>query len=258
MRYKIAIGADDFIQVLENIDKVSDILNIQVDPYGIMITVKKGLIKPIEEKYWLSYSIVRSVNKYVVVFHLSGSLSSVAKVEVEGKDEGSEIRLECIDKNLCKYVNVLVKKLVENFEKAIEKVKKTNRTPEYRAKFSLSTKYGKVIDGLAEVTLSSLYLRYPLLDRKTLPLNDVKDLNNFLTELYLAYNQKANEIFVHVAASKWMFILAVDLLSKEYTPSFIDLESNVRLVGKEAIEALKQRNDPFVSITILSSNTKLN
>lgn len=256
MKYKVPIEANAFVKLFENLDKISEVLGTPVDIYGIVINVKKGMFKSVEEKYTLSYSITRGSGKYIVVFRLSGSVEPVARVEIEDRGKGCEVKLECVDKNLCRYVNSLVKKLIDNIEIAIEKIRRNVDLSEHRLKFRLSSKYIRFIDGLAEVTLSSLYLRYPLLDRKLKPLNEISNLENFLTEVHTLYSSRVNEVFVHISAPSWMFVLAVDLSSREYTPSFIDLKTSTRLIGKEAVEALKQRNDPYVTVTILNSSTK--
>jgi len=253
LRLKLNTDANNFVRIFENLDKVSDVLGIPVDAYGINVKVKKGLFKGKEENYVLSYLIAKTANKYVVVFKLSGSLDPIARVEVEDVDRGCVVSLKCLDnKELCSYINDMLKKLSENVEKVMEKLKSRIKS-EYRPGFNLSPRYIKVIDGLAEVTLSSLYLKYPLLDRRIVSRDEVINVENFLEKLYKLYGTRVSEVFIHISASTWMFIIAVNFASKEYTPSFIDNTTNNRLLGEEALEALKSVNDPYVTITILST-----
>lgn len=255
MRFKLNIEASNFAQVFENLEKVSDLLGISVDAYGINVRVKKGLFRGSEENYVISYLIAKTGNKYIVVFRLSGSLDPIAKVEVEDIGKGCMISLSCLsNKQLCSYINDMLKKLSENVEKVLEKLNNIRKS-EYRPKFNLSSRYTKVIDGLAEVTLSSLYLKYPLLDRRIASLSEVIDIEAFLDKMYKLYSTKASEVFIHISASTWMFIIAANFSSREYTPSFIDNTTNRRLIGKEAIEALKRVNDPYVTITILTTRS---
>ncbi|MEM1916651.1 MAG: hypothetical protein QXU00_05170, partial [Ignisphaera sp.] len=117
-------------------------------------------------------------------------------------------------------------------------------------KFTMSLRYAKVIDGLAEVTLSSLYLKYPLLERRKAKLDDVKNLDEFLDKIYKRYSPLVREVYVHVSDTNWMFILAVDLENMVYTPSFI--EDTFRVVGKEAVERFLNKQEDYVTITILT------
>ncbi|MEM4788933.1 MAG: hypothetical protein QXV06_03985 [Ignisphaera sp.] len=255
MKLKLNIGASNFVQIFENLEKVSDILGIPVDAYGINIRIKKGLFKGVEENYIISYLIAKTGNKYIVVFRLSGSLDPIARLEFEDIDKGCMVSLSCLsNKELCSYINDMLKKISKNIDKVLDKLNNIRRS-EYRPKFNLSSRYTKVIDGLAEVTLSSLYLKYPLLDRRIAPLSEVIDIENFLNKMYNLYSTRVSEIFIHISASTWMFIVAVNFSSREYTPSFIDNTTNHRLVGREALEALKLVNDPYVTITILTTRS---
>ncbi|MEM4583774.1 MAG: hypothetical protein QW611_02195, partial [Ignisphaera sp.] len=58
------------------------------------------------------------------------------------------------------------------------------------------------------------------------------------------------EVYVHVSDTNWMFILAVDLENMVYTPSFI--EDTFRVVGKEAVERFLNKQEDYVTITILT------
>ncbi|MEM3980968.1 MAG: hypothetical protein QXF79_06940, partial [Ignisphaera sp.] len=111
MKLKLNIGASNFVQIFENLEKVSDILGIPVDAYGINIRIKKGLFKGVEENYIISYLIAKTGNKYIVVFRLSGSLDPIARLEFEDIDKGCMESLSCLsNKELCSYINDMLKK----------------------------------------------------------------------------------------------------------------------------------------------------
>ncbi|MEM4506496.1 MAG: hypothetical protein QXM82_03880, partial [Ignisphaera sp.] len=77
MKQKLPATTSDVLKVFENLSDFAEYLDIVFDGYGIVITRKKGLVKPIEEKLWLTYSIVKSNDEYVVTFRFSGSLDPV-------------------------------------------------------------------------------------------------------------------------------------------------------------------------------------
>jgi len=251
LKYEVDADPQQVVQILEGIERVADLLGINASAYGITITVRKGLFRPTNETYVISYSIVRAANNYVVTFRLSGGLEPIARADITRSNSGCRIYLKCLGaKQLCRHIDDFLKKLVKNLDTAVQRLQSSLAPSRVALGFKLSSKYNRVIDGLAEVTLSSLYLKYPLLDKRVVPIDEVKDIESFLDKLYMIYRARAREIYVHISASSWMFIVAVDLANMEYTPSFIS--DNVRVVGKEAIEMFKSRSDPYVSLSILS------
>ena len=252
MKQKLPATPSNVLKVFENLSDFAEYLDIVFDGYGIVITRKKGLFKPIEEKLWLTYSIVKSNDEYVVTFRFSGSLDPVSRVRIRGSKKACEIVSECIsDKSICSYIDNMLKKLATNLDKIVEKMNKQTKSIDMQiTKFTMSLRYAKVIDGLAEVTLSSLYLKYPLLERRKAKLDDVKNLDEFLDKIYKRYSPLVREVYVHVSDTNWMFILAVDLENMVYTPSFI--EDTFRVVGKEAVERFLNKQEDYVTITILT------
>lgn len=255
MKHKINVSINDLLKVFENISDFAKELDISSDNYGIIVTKKKGLARSIEEKLWLTFSIVKLNNEYVVIFRLSGSIEPIARAKVKSISSGCEISTECLgDKDVCSHIDKMFKNLAKNTGTVIERLSKRAKASEaILAKFSLSSKYAKVIDGLAEVTLSSLYLKYPLLERRKMKLNDIKNLNEFLDNLYRKYVSTVREVYVHVSNTNWMFILAVDLENMVYTPSFI--EDTLRVVGKGALEKLMEKQDEYVVVSILTMHS---
>jgi len=252
VKQKVHATPSNILKIFENLSDFAEYLDVVFDGYGIVIMRKKGLVKPIEEKLWLTYSIVKVNDEHVIMFRFSGSLDPVSRVRIRSSEKGCEIVSECIgDKSICSYIDNMLKKLTTNLDKIVEKMNKRSKSIEMNiTKFTMSLRYAKVIDGLAEVTLSSLYLKYPLLERRKVKLDDVKNLDEFLDKLYRRYSSLIREVYIHVSDTNWMFILAVDLENMIYTPSFI--EDTLRVVGKEAIERFLKKQEEYVTVAILT------
>jgi len=133
-------------------------------------------------------------------------------------------------------------KEIERLLQAITKIQRVNVKSEAKPvhRFSIGNRYAAIIDGLAEVTLATLYLRYPLLGRHVVRLEDVKNIDEFIDYLYRAYSSKAKEIVACIEAENWRLILAIDFDMRTYTPSFI--ESSTRIVGPQALDMLKSKH----------------
>ncbi|MEM1694954.1 MAG: hypothetical protein QXE70_10820 [Ignisphaera sp.] len=255
MKQKLPVAVNIVLKIFEHLHEFAEDLDITVDGYGIVIVKKKGFVKPIEERLWLTFSIIRGKDEHTVVFRFSGSLQPISRIKMKSIDRGCEIVSECLgDKSICSYIDRMVKRLATNLDKIIEKMYKRTRDVDKKSvRFTMTLRYANIIDGLAEITLSSLYLRYPLLERRKMRLDEVKNLEEFLDKLYRKYGLAVKEIYVHVSDTDWMFILAVDLANMVYTPSFI--ENTFRVIGKEAIEKLMNKQDEYVTVAVLTTQS---
>jgi hypothetical protein len=214
--------------------------NIQVDAIDGSITlhIEKGVLKKTRELYKV---YVWMVGKSVVfgVYSESG-LKTAAKLFLEE----DTVVFECLEsayEELCKAIfNSLKRGLAMGRE----------RVPQISAPvvglgksdFKLSKAYESILDGFAEVTIASATVKYPLIERRIL--NRVSDVGSIEEVIdYISSRFNKGVYVVVILAQTWLFSIAVDVNKKEYTPSYINWERNTRVVGKEALQALKKHEN---------------
>jgi len=245
MRFRVAGSSQDVIRVLERIEYVARALNIEVNGTSIVLTVKRGFLSRGVEMVPITYAIVYRGSEVLITFFVAMDRKPVLRARVGGVGDTVVIETTCLgEKPVCREIE----KLLQSIAKMRYANTESDVQPTHR--FSINDKYTAIIDGLAEVTLTTLYLRYPLLDRYVVRLEDVKDIDEFLERLYRVYSPKAREIIACIEAENWRLILAIDFNMKTYTPSFI--ENSTRVVGLQAIEKLRSKHDDRAILTIFA------
>ncbi len=247
MKIKASAEPEEIIRVFDEIERVATTLGIEYSSRGIVIKVKSGFFGRELKKQTVSYVVIEIGSEKIITFTTPGSLEPILRARVRKSDKGTVIETECLGRGMGSVCKALEKLLQSIAIRARELLRREEKPA---AVFSLGDRYASLIDGLAEVTLASLYLRYPLLDRRVLRLEEVKNFDEFLEKLYRMYSSRAREILVHVETMSWRFILAIDFESRTYTPSFI--ENSLRVVGKEAIEKLMSKREEFATLTVFA------
>lgn len=245
MKLKLVCSPQEVIRTLERIEHVANSIGVEVEGTNIVLTVRRGFLGRELEKVPITYIIVYRGNEILITFFTATDRKPVLRARIGNVKGIAMIETTCLgEKPVCREIERLLQ--------AITKIQhvdvKTEAKPVYR--FSIGDKYTAIIDGLAEVTLTTLYLRYPLLGRHMVRLEDVKNIDEFLDYLYRAYSSKAKEIIACIEAENWRLILAIDFDMRTYTPSFI--ESSTRIVGPQAIEKLKSKHIDRAILTVFA------
>ncbi len=248
MKVRTSVKPEEIVKIFEEVERVAGTLGIEYDSSGIILNVRKGVFSRETRKQPVSYILVEVGNEKVITFIVPGNLEPILRARIRKNDKGTVIETECLGEgSLCKAIEKILQVIATRARELLRKEEPPTST------FSLGNRYAPLIDGLAEVTLASLYLKYPLLDRRIARLEDVKNLGEFLEELYRMYGSRAKEILVHIETTSWRFILAIDFASRTYTPSFI--ENSTRIVGEEAIGKLMTKREEFVTLTIFAMSS---
>lgn len=212
----------------------------------IAITSKKGLIKKYEVRYSVKIYMIGS-NTFVFGILLDeGLLEAFAKLY----SKNNEWYFECISKeysHLCSSILDSIRKGVKLY--VSETLKKSSNIAQQP--FKLSKAFESFLDGFAEITATSAVIKYPVVERRVAKLMEVRNALNIIEYLYSKY--KSGRYIVLMLGGDWMFSIAVDLDRKEFTPSLVVWSSNLRLLGEDALETLKQLNvNEDVRLTIYS------
>ena len=218
------------------IDEVAKTLGYTVTSGGIVVKLSRGILsKRIEERV-ISYAVIRHRDRTVVIFRELGKLDPILRIEILNDQRGIVINTKCesSEKSLCS----TLEKIWSQFLKEITKHLKTSK-PTAEETYRMSMYYATMIDGLAELTLISMYIRYPLIDRRIIKAREVKNLKEFLETMAMLY--RAKELLIHIEGRNWRFIVVLHVENKLYTPSFI--ENSKRALGEEALARLRTRDD---------------
>jgi len=245
MKIRLTCSPRDVVRALERIEYVANFLNIEISGTNIVLTVKRGFLGREIKKVPITYVIVHRGNEILITFFTATDRNPVLRATIRGAEDIAMVETACLgEKPVCKEI--------ERFLQAITKLQHVDMKSETQLvhRFSIGSKYTAIIDGLAEVTLTTLYLRYPLLDRHIVRLEDVKNIDEFLERLYRVYSSKAKEIVACIEAENWRLILAIDFSTKTYTPSFI--ENSTRIVGPQAIEKLRSKHSDKAILTVFA------
>lgn len=205
---------------------------IQIDQYGyIVISMSEGLLKKMHKKFMVTYWFIG--NDTIVFAHDDNNVPKTFGKLIIRKDG---IYWECIDSNLDKLCNIISNAIKNNLSKP--KIRETLlKNIEGVERFQLSDAYQNILDGLAEITIATIQLKYPLIERRINNLGYIGYDEGVIEYLYNKFRQ--GKYMVILQTYNWIFSIIVDLNTKEYTPSFIDITNNMRLLGNEAIKKLR-------------------
>ncbi|MEL9940441.1 MAG: hypothetical protein QW348_06255 [Ignisphaera sp.] len=222
---------------LSSVDDILRLFSIKQIPTdnvdgSIILTVKEGLLKKAVNTYRIYVWVVgRSI--FFGLYSENG-LTAFAKMDRE-KDAAL---FSCIDKRYQRLCDELFK-LVSS---GIEEVAERGLATEVRAinRFRLSNVYERFLDGFAEITVASAVIKYPVVERRILDkiateFGSVQDIIDYIAQKY-----KTGTYIAVMLAQEWMFAIAINIDSKEYTPSYINWATNARIVGSDAIKRFEQ------------------
>ncbi len=208
----------------------------------LVITVRKGFFSKKEVKYFISYGLLGEEGEVFFFREVdSGEVFLTGKFrQVEGDTVliESECKLEAL-KELCKEVIEVMKKGLSGYGGSKEAGESGSREGTKR-KFSISGIYSNLLDGFAEVTLSSAILRFPLVWTGSVRVDDIADIESFLERLINRYGRR--KYIVMAGTDTWKFVVGFDATKGEYTTSFISWKSGERLLGYEAIDRLRRES----------------
>jgi len=221
---------------LRNPEDVTQILSgdprIQIDQYGyIVISISEGLLRKEHKKFIVNYWFIGR-DTIVFVYNDNNILRTFGKLIIEKNG----VYWECIDSSLEKLCTIISNTIKNNLSKLKIRETPSKKVSEIR-EFRLSNTYQNILDGLAEVTIATTQLKYPLIERRMYSLEYIGYDEGIIEYLYNRFKQ--GKYMVILRAYSWIFSAIVDLDAKEYTPSFIDIVNNIRLLGGEAIKKLR-------------------
>jgi len=221
---------------LRNPEDITQILSgdprIQIDQYGyIVISISEGLLRKEHKKFIVTYWFI-SNNNIVFAYNDNNIPKTFGKLVIEKNG----VYWECIDSNLEKLCNIISNTIKNNLSKLKIRETPSKKVSEIKG-FRLSNTYQNILDGLAEVTIATTQLKYPLIERRIYSLEYIGYDEGIIEYLYNRFKQ--GKYMVILQAYSWIFSMIVDLDTKEYTPSFIDIMNNIRLLGSEAIKKLR-------------------
>jgi len=217
---------EDVIQILSGDPR------IQIDEYGyIVISISEGLLRKEHKKFIVTYWFIG--NDTIVFAYNDNNIPKTFGKLITGKDG---VYWECIDSNLEKLCNIISTTIKNNLSKS--KIRETlSKKVSGTKRFQLSNTYQNILDGLAEITIATIQLKYPLIERRINNLGYIGYDEGIIEYLYNKFKQ--GRYMVILQTFDWIFSVIVDLDAKEYTPSFIDMVNNIRLLGGEAIKKLR-------------------
>lgn len=229
-------GIDDLVTVLvlggSEIDNLGDLI----------IHSKKGLFRSKTLTYIVDFGIIKG-------FRHSRAFFSVHDKEAQHtvfiinffptKEGGFKARWKCLAKNysnVCKEILKILRRGFRRWGEIPQPEMKSSITSLNTVGFRLSNAYQKILDGMAEVTLSTALLRYPLIMRLNLKVDNLKDTLSFLE--YISRKVGEGRFIILTIGENWRFIIGLNNPQKEYTPSFISFTSGERLLGDEALKRI--------------------
>ncbi|MEM0027492.1 MAG: hypothetical protein QXT53_05875 [Ignisphaera sp.] len=223
---------------LTSVDDVLRLFSLQQIPIdnvdgSIILSVKEGLLKKVANIYRV-YVWIAGKSLFFGLYSESG-LTAFARMDRE-KDTAL---LSCIDKKYQRLCDEVFKLLSKGIEHATEKGLRTVEMESVN-RFRLTDTYEKLLDGFAEITVASAAIKYPAVERRVLEsiateFSSVQDIIDYICRRY-----SSGTYIAVVLAQEWMFALAINIDMKEYTPSYINWATNIRVVGYEAIKKLEQ------------------
>lgn len=213
----------------------------------VLFKSRKGFIKKLETIYNVKIYMIGNDNFSFGIQTERGMLEVVARLY----QKGGEWYFECIKKehsHLCSSILSAIKSGIKMYERKI--TEKSSSNVDQHA-FKMSRAFESFLDGLAEITAISAAIKYPIVERKTIKLNGPKEILGIIEYLYSKY--KNGKYVIILLGSDWMFSIAVDLDTREFTPSLVVWSSNLRLLGEKALETLNQiHRDEDVKLNIYS------
>ena len=245
MKLRLTRNPREVVHALERIEHVANLLGIEVDGTNIVLTIRRGFLGREIEKVPITYIVVYRGSEILINFFTAMNWKPVLRARIGNVESIAMIETTCLgEKSVCREIERLLQ--------AITKLQyiDVRREAQPVHRFSIDDRYAVIIDGLAEITLATLYLWYPLLDRHIVRLEDVKNIDEFLEHLYRTYSSRAREIVACIEAENWRLILAIDFDMRTYTPSFI--ENSTRIVGPQAIDKLKSKRGDRAILTVFA------
>ncbi len=232
----------------------------KIDEFGdLIVEARKGFLSKEVEKYIIEYGVIKGTKAVGAFFaaRTGGTIEPVLTVKFLQK--GGKVKCEwvCHERKYEKLCKQLLHYLRKGFPKARMKEERPRKEEEERPRlFRLSGLYASMLDGMAEVTLATALLKYPLVDSLRIKAGVLQDVHEFLKVIS---SRLGNGRYIITATGQgWRFIVGLNNDSGEYTPSFISWSSNIRLLGEEALKKLSQLNpeeEVKVLIFAVPSNT---
>ncbi len=214
-----------------------------INKFGdLELKIRKGLLSREYKTYIVEYGFIKGVKTAGAFFavRLKENITPVLTVHFQPVKEDILLgQWICHDSNYRKMCKELLNILKSGLEKAkppeIE-AHKPSATHGFRVGYS----YAHLLDGMAEVTLATALLKYPLINRMTYNVEVIKDLDEFLKMMTRKLSK--GRYIITVTGKDWRFIIGLNTETLEYTPSFISWKTNERLLGEEALKRLQKIN----------------
>jgi hypothetical protein len=215
-----------------------------INKFGdLELRIRKGLLSRSYEIYIVEFGLIKGVKTIGAFFAVRSkeSIIPVLTVRFQPLREGLLLgRWMCHDDNYQKICKELLGVLKTGLEKAKPTEAEAHKSPSVTQAFRMGYSYAHLLDGMAEVTLATALLRYPLISRMTYDVEVVKNLEEFLR--LMTRKLSKGKYIITVTGKDWRFIIGLNTQTLEYTPSFISWKTNERLLGEEAVKRLQMMN----------------
>jgi hypothetical protein len=213
-----------------------------INKFGdLELKIRKGLLSKGYDIFIVEFGLIKGVKTVGAFFAVRSkeSIIPVLTVHFQPLREGILLgQWMCHDDNYQKVCKELLRILKSGLEKAKPPEAGAHKPSSATQVLRMGYSYARLLDGMAEVTLATALLKYPLISRMTYDVEVVKNLEEFLR--IMTRKLSKGKYIITVTGKDWRFIIGLDTETLEYTPSFISWKTNERLLGEEALKRLQE------------------